>query len=257
MERRVFENSGVNLSYLDAGGDGKPIIALHAYWMEAGTYADTASALSPEWRVLALDQRGHGRSDKPDDLSWDAFIDDLEAFLDHLEIHQPVVLMGNSLGGTVAFQFAARTPHRVQALIIEEAPAVEDSDLEFMRAWAGVFPTREALLETVGERMAWSIEPSIRKTEAGWTLAFSPTKLADAQVGLNGDFWADWLATTCPALLLRGRDSRAVDGEVLEAMAARRPNTRLETLPAGHVVHHDAPQAFVDVVRQFLMSSRA
>ena len=255
MERRTFDNRGVELSYLDAGGDGKPIIALHAYWMEAGTYADAASALEPEWRILSLDQRGHGHSEKPDDLSWGAFIDDLEAFLDHLGISEPAVLMGNSLGGTVAFRFAARAPHRVRAMIIEESPAVEDSDLAFMRQWSGMFPTREALLQAVGERMAWSIEPSIRKTEEGWTLAFSPTKLADAQADLNGDFWADWLATTCPVLLLRGSESRAVDGDVLQAMADRRSNTRLESLAAGHIVHHDAPQAFVDLVRNFLRSS--
>jgi hypothetical protein len=45
MQRRTFRNDGVMLSYLDAGGDGKPLIALHAYWMEAGTYADLAAAL--------------------------------------------------------------------------------------------------------------------------------------------------------------------------------------------------------------------
>lgn len=121
-----------------------------------------------------------------------------------------------------------------------------------MREWAGVFPTRDALIDAVGERMAWSVEPSIRQTDAGWTLAFSPTQLADAQEGLNGEFWADWLATSCPALILRGSESRAVDGDVLQAMAARRPNTRLETLPAGHVVHHDAPRGFIERVKDFL-----
>ena len=47
MRRASFEHNGVKLSYLDAGGDGVPVIALHAYWMEAGTYADLAAA----WRL--------------------------------------------------------------------------------------------------------------------------------------------------------------------------------------------------------------
>jgi esterase len=255
VSRKSFRHDGITLSYLDPGGSGAPVVALHAYWMEAGTWTSLAEALAPQWRVIALDQRGHGYSDKPDDLSWEAFMGDLEALLDHLGIAGPVPLIGNSLGGTVAFRFAARQPDRVAAMLIEESPAVEDAHLDFMRVWEGVFPTREALTETIGERLAWSVEPSFRKVDGGWTLAFSAKQLADALDGLNGDFWADWLATEHPILLIRGSDSRAVDGVQLMEMARRRANTRLETLDAGHVVHHDAPAAFNALARAFLKDS--
>lgn len=252
MQRFSFGHDGVTLSYLDAGGDGRPLIALHAYWMEAGTYADLAAALAPDWRVIALDQRGHGHSDKPGDLSWDAFIGDLSAFLVHLGIEQPVVLAGNSHGGIVAFRYAARNPGKVSAMIIEESPVVEDAKLDFIRAWEGTFPSREALIAKIGNRLAWSVEPSFRQTDAGWTLAFSPNQLADALDGLNGDFWADWTATTCPVLLALGTDSKAVDGELLRTMAERRANVQLETFDAGHVIHHDRPDQFNETVRRFL-----
>jgi esterase len=185
MRRKSFQHDGVTLSYLDAEGDGVPLVALHAYWMEAGTYAALATALAPRWRVIALDQRGHGHSEHPANLSWEAFMGDLDAFLDHLAIKTPVVVTGNSLGGTVAFRYAARNPGRVSAMIIEESAAKQDGDLDFMRAWEGAYPTREALVEKIGERLAWSVEPSIRHTDAGWTLAFSPTQLADAGEGLK------------------------------------------------------------------------
>lgn len=254
MERRNFTRDGLNLSYLDQGGNGAPIIALHAYWMEAGTYADLAEALAPEWRVIALDQRGHGHSDHSIDFSWDAFIGDLAALLDHLGIKEPANLIGNSLGGTVAFRYAARNPGKVRAMVIEESPAEEDADLGFMREWAGIYPTRDALAAKIGERLAWSVEPSFRQTPEGWTLAFSPIALADAQAGLNGDFWNDWLATDCPVLLVRGTDSHAVDGAILQAMATRRPHTKLVSFDAGHVVHHDEPEAFATSVKAFLDS---
>jgi esterase len=252
MKRHTFMHDGLTLSYLDNGGDGVPIIALHAYWMEAGTYADLAEALAPEWRVIALDQRGHGHSDHTKDLSWNAFIGDLDAFLDHLGVHDPVILIGNSLGGTVAFRYAARNPGRVRAMVIEESPVVEKANLGFMRDWAGIYPTREALAAKIGERLAWSVEPSFRQTTEGWTLAFSPIELADAVNGLDGDFWSDWTATDCPVLLVRGADSRAVDGAVLESMAARRPNSKLVSFNAGHVVHHDDPKGFAASVKVFL-----
>jgi esterase len=255
MMRRSFAHDGLTLSYLDQGGDGIPIVALHAYWMEAGTYTDLAEALAPKWRVIALDQRGHGHSDHADDLSWDAFIDDLAAFLDHLNIDGPTILAGNSLGGTVAFRFAARCPGKVRAMIVEEAPAEYDADLNFMREWAGIYPTRKALEAKIGERLAWSVAPSFRQTSEGWTLAFSPDALADAQEGLNGDFWGDWSATDCPVLLVRGSQSRAVDGAMLEKMAAERANTKLATFEAGHVVHHDVPTAFASAARSFLMNA--
>ena len=255
MMRRSFAHDGLTLSYLDQGGDGIPIVALHAYWMEAGTYADLAEALAPKWRVIALDQRGHGHSHHADDLSWDAFIGDLAAFLDHLNIDGPAILAGNSLGGTVAFRFASRCPGKVRAMIVEEAPAVQDADLGFMREWAGVYPTREALEAKIGERLAWSVAPSFRQTSEGWTLAFSPDALADALAGLKGDFWGDWRATDCPLLLVRGSQSRAVNGAVLEKMAAVRANTTLATFDAGHVVHHDAPTAFASAVRSFLTNA--
>jgi esterase len=253
--RRSFVHNGLTLSYLDQEGDGIPIVALHAYWMEAGTYADLAQALAPKWRVIALDQRGHGHSDHADDLSWDAFIGDLAAFLEHLQIAGPAVLIGNSLGGTVAFRFAARWPAKVRAMIIEESPAKQDADLGFMREWAGVYPTREALEAKIGERLLWSVAPSFRQTSEGWTLAFSPDALADAQEGLKGDFWGDWSATDCPVMLVRGSQSRAVDGAVLEKMAAKRANTTLATFDAGHVVHHDVPTAFASAARSFLMNA--
>ncbi|MBR0656299.1 alpha/beta fold hydrolase [Plastoroseomonas arctica] len=255
MLRSTFENGDLVLSYLDFEGEGRPVVALHAYWMEASTWAELAEALGPEYRLVALDQRGHGRSSKPDDLSWEGYIDDLGKFLDHLGIDEPVVLIGNSLGGTVAFRFAARFPEHVAAMVIEESPAVYTGALDFMRPWSGEFSNRADLEAAVGERLLWSVEPSIRRTEEGWTLVFSPEKLADAKLGLNGDYWEDWLATTHPVLLIRGSESQAVDGAHLAEMAARRPNTRLETFQAGHVIHHDLPDEFAAAVRSFLASA--
>lgn len=254
MQRRSFVHGDLTLSYLDQGGAGTPLIALHATWMEASTFAELAEALAPRWRVLALDQRGHGYSDHSEDLSWDAFIGDLGAFIDHLTIKTPVNLLGNSLGGVVAFRYAARNPAKVKAMVIEESAAVLNPDFNFIRTWAGKYPTREALRERIGERLAWSVEPSFREGQSGWTLAFSPEQLADALGELKGDFWRDWTLSNCPTLLIRGSESRVVDGDILARMAEVRPKTFLKTFRAGHVVHHDALKPFAVEVANFLDS---
>lgn len=119
-------------------------------------------------------------------------------------------------------------------------------------AWEGIFPSREALEEHIGQRLAPYLLDSFRSTPNGWRLAFEPREILESQLQLNGDHWADWLATKCPALLVRGRESRITTQEHLEQMAARRPNTRLVTLDGGHVVHQDNPSGFADIVREFL-----
>jgi pimeloyl-ACP methyl ester carboxylesterase len=252
MERKFFQHAGLALSYLDAGGGGEPLIALHALWMEAGTFSAFAEAMAPAWRVVALDQRGHGYSEHAAGASWPDYVGDVGAFLDHLGVQRPVVLLGNSLGGMAAFLFAARHPARVRALIVEESPARHQADMRFMLDWQGVYPTRQALLDKVGERLAWSVEPSLRQVAGGWTLAFSPKDLVESLPQLNGEYWDEWRASSCPALVLRGTESRAVDGATLEKMASVRANARIVSIAAGHVIHHDAPAQFLSAVQSFL-----
>jgi esterase len=251
MNRSCFEHQGLTLSYLDSGGDGPLIVALHAMWMEARTFEGFARAM-PEWRVVSLDQRGHGLSDHASDYSRRAFVDDIVALLDHLEASEPVVLIGNSLGGSNAFVCARRHPDRVRAMVIEESPPEGHGSFDFVLDWRGIYPTREQLERKIGERLAWSVAPSFRETARGWTLAFDPEELVAMQQVLNGDLWSDWLGTSCPALVIRGTQSKAVDGAVLETMAKRRPNTQLLSLEAGHVTHHDDGASFNAAVRKFL-----
>jgi esterase len=251
MKRACFEHEGLTLSYLDSDGDRPLIIALHAMFMEARTFEGFAQAM-PEWRVVSLDQRGHGLSDHASDYQRAAFVGDIAALLHHLKASKPVVLIGNSLGGNNAFAYACRHPERVRALVVEESPAEGHGSFDFVLEWRGIFGTREELERKIGERLAWSVAPSFRETAQGWTLAFDPNELVAIKNAFNGDFWPDWLGSSCPALVVRGTESKVVDGALLESMAQRRPNTRLLSLRAGHVTHHDDAPGFNAAVREFL-----
>ena len=256
MRRSSFQHDGLRLSYLDAGGDGPVLVALHAHWMEAATYRPLAAALHPAWRVVALDQRGHGHSDHAsgdDGYTRDAYIGDVFALFAHLGV-ESAVLLGNSLGGVNAYQFAARYPERVRGLVIEDVGAQFVTDVSFVLAWTGVFSSPEALAERVGPRLAPYLADSFRRTPEGWRLAFDPRDMLASQRHLDGDHWADWLASSCPALLVHGRDSRVTGGEMMEEMARRRANATLEVLDGGHVVHVDDPVGFSNAVRAFLES---
>lgn len=252
MRRHKFQHDGLTLSYLDSEVDGPILVALHAHWMEGGTYAQLAATLAPDWRVIALDQRGHGGSDHAETYTRDDYLSDLSALFAHLALKEPVVMLGNSLGGVNAYQFAARHPKLVRGLVIEDIGAVIGDDTSFALPWGGVYETREALVQRVGVRFLPYLEPSFRQTAEGWRLAFDPRDTVASQNSLNGDHWKDWLASDCPALLIRGKDSRVTNQAHLEQMATRRPNTRLEVLDGGHVVHMDNPARFEQAVRKFL-----
>jgi len=253
MVRSQFQRDGLTLSYLDTGAGNQILVALHSHWMEAATYTNLALALSPEWRVIALDQRGHGHSDHASSYTREDYIGDLLVLFEHLKIEK-AVLLGNSLGGVNAYQFAARHPERTQALIVEDIGPAPNLDASFVLAWEGTFQSQEALEEHIGPRFLPYLADSFRSTPSGWRLAFEPRDIFESQLQLNGDHWADWLASECPALLIRGRDSRVTTQNQLEQMEAQRPNARLVTLDGGHVVHQDNPKGYENAVREFLDS---
>ena len=256
FQRHTFNHNSLTLSYLDTGSSPAsisrpPLLCLHAHLMQGSTYTGLAEALAPDYRVIALDQRGHGDSSHAATYTREDYLGDIEALLALLDLPQ-AVLLGNSLGGVNAYQFAARHPDRVRALIIEDIGAAVTDDISFVLPWQGVFPTLEELEARIDERFVPYLSDSFRESRNGWHLAFDPQDMVRSQQNLVGDHWSDWLASDCRALILRGRESRVTSLEHLEQMAERRPHTNLLILDGGHALHTDNPGAFNTVVRSFL-----
>ncbi len=117
---REVEANGLRLHYLDWGGDGLPLLlCIHGYAQNAHSWDFTALALRDRYRVLAVDLRGHGDSQwAPDgDYSTEAYLGDVEAFVEAVA-PGPLVVVGLSLGGTLAYSYAATHPDRVRTLVV-------------------------------------------------------------------------------------------------------------------------------------------
>ncbi|ARF56420.1 alpha/beta fold hydrolase [Streptomyces gilvosporeus] len=247
--RHCMSIDGRRLSFLDYGGRGRPLLALHGHFGDGRTFAGLAHAL-PEWRVIGLDQRGHGSSERATDYSRDGYVGDAAALLDHLGLAD-VVVLGHSLGGVNAYQLAAWHPRLVRALVIEDIGAEVDGDLSSCLSWPERAPTREALVTGLAGSARYLMH-AIREYPDGWGLAVRPKDMVASQQQLNGDHWGEWLSSDCPALLIHGTRSDRLSSSCARAMAERRPRTRIVELATGHTVHETDPAGFAAAVRSFL-----
>ncbi|KJY37963.1 alpha/beta fold hydrolase [Streptomyces katrae] len=254
--RATLTVDGRALSYLDFGGTGRPLVALHGHLSEGASFTALAAALGPEWRVIAPDQRGHGDSDRAPEYTRAGYLADLVALLDHLGIDRAVFL-GHSLGAVNAYHLAAERPELVEALIdVDTAADLPDhgaSPLAFVLDFPYTAPTREELAASCGP-LAAVLGPVLRPLSdgSGWRLPFHPQDTVDSETLVHGDHWRQWLATDCPALLIHGLRSQVLPEEQARAMTARRPRTAYRALDTDHFVQQADPEGFAAAVREFL-----
>jgi pimeloyl-ACP methyl ester carboxylesterase len=245
---------GRRLSYLDFGGTGRPLVALHGHLSEGATFTHLAQALSPEWRLIAPDQRGQGESGRAADYSREGYLADLQALLDHLELDS-VVLLGHSLGAINAYQFAARHPERVGALVNAEGPAALGLDgsnpFGFLLNLPYEAPTRDTLVAGLGPAAPYFSDRLRENADGTWRLPFHPQEMYESEEHVHGDHWDDWTATACPALLVHATKG-VIPPEQVRAMVKRRPGTASAELDADHLVYATAPDAFAAAVLAFL-----
>ncbi len=108
----------LRMRYLDWGGEGTPVLALHGLASSAHWYDIVAPLLCDRFRIIAPDQRGHGQTTQADDgYDWRSVASDAVGLLDALEIEKAIIF-GHSWGGNVAVATAAHHPERVSALVM-------------------------------------------------------------------------------------------------------------------------------------------
>lgn len=119
----------VSLAVTDLGGTGSPVLLLHGLAGSSRELLPTARALQGSFRVLLMDQRGHGGSTRrPEDLSRDAFVADVVAVIEELVPGQRCTLVGQSMGAHSAFLTAAARPDLVERLVMLEGHVAGSDD---------------------------------------------------------------------------------------------------------------------------------
>ncbi|MET9463862.1 alpha/beta hydrolase [Streptomyces sp. NPDC006544] len=231
--------------------DAPPIVFVHGTRFSAGQWSPQIAALQGDFRVAAVDLPGHGaRAAQP--WSLDAATEIIASAVDSLD-RGPALVVGHSLGGYAALEFARRCPERLRGLVLAGASASTRGPWATPYRWvAGLVPRIPAhRLARWNDRLLRRLYPP-EVVEATVLAGYAFHTLPAAWGEVLGRFDAGSMRhVAAPALLLNGeKDTVFRSGELDFARA--HPHARIELVPrAGHLANFDAPDAFTDAVRRF------
>lgn len=161
MAQRQFNVDGVRLACEDRGS-GPPVVLLHGFPLDHTMWDAQIEALSGQFRVIAPDLRGFGASslaadDAEQGVGMERYAADVIALFDWLQIAEPVVLVGFSMGGYAAWQAALRWPERLRGLAPCDTRAAADAD----EARAGRMKMAEAAMQAGNSSPALAMLPKL------------------------------------------------------------------------------------------------
>src|SRR5512146_722758 len=260
MVRTGRGRDALNIHYIDAAGGDPPIVALHGLSANAYCFGGLiAAGLSPEFRVVAPDLRGRGKTDKPTTgYTMPDHARDVIGLMDYLELDR-IVLAGHSFGGYLAIYLAAKYPERVDKLIVMAAaitlnPRVGELIKPSLDRLSRVSASVDAYLEearTAPHLVGYwddAIEEFYRaeiqeNADGTAQAATSASAIAQAMAGLTREPWLELVAAvTQPALLLNAQGAYGPPGTpaLVEPEYARRtadvfPNVRYALVPGNHM----------------------
>ena len=270
-EDRTVRANGMNFHYLEWGDPANPtVVMLHGVSQQAHSWDFVSLALSPDYHVISLDQRGHGDTDWAADgnYSIDAMQADIDGVIDSLRL-KDFNLMGHSMGGRNSFIWASRHPETLRSLtIVDTGPETQRRGQDRIRQFREL-PNNldsfqefaERVKEYTGrteEQVLGALKYSIREMPDGkWAWKWDP----ETRNRGRGDpawpterLWECVKAVDCPSLVIRGSRSDIFAEETLAKMGRVMTDCTTETIKnAGHLVQGDNPADFI-VATQGLLS---
>ncbi|HEX2016471.1 MAG TPA: alpha/beta fold hydrolase [Solirubrobacteraceae bacterium] len=277
VQTREVVLHGHRISYRQ-GGEGPVILLVHGIAGSAQTWTETQRQLGRDFNTIAPDLPGHGVSDKPvGDYSLGSLASTLRDLLVALG-HERATIVGHSLGGGVAMQFAYQFPERCERLVLVSSGGLGRDVNLLLRA--ACLPGADLFLSAVSRplsvagtsvggalgRLGWRPAPDLEEVARGFaSLADTPTRRAflhtlRSVVGTTGQRVdaSDrlYLAAEMPTLLVWGERDPIIPAHHARTAHELMPGSRLVTFPAsGHMPHIDEPHLFCDTLLEFIEST--
>jgi pimeloyl-ACP methyl ester carboxylesterase len=248
------------LNYIDTG-TGPPIVLLHGLFGAARNFGTVQRALSPLFRVVAMDARNHGASPHAAGMRYPTLAADVQETMDALGIARAAVI-GHSMGGKTAMTLAVMAPQRVGRLLVADiAPVPYRHDNNLVVGAMQAIPLHAGLNRAEAETAMQDAVPlAAVRTFLIQSLQFGPqprwriglSEIAAAIPDLEG--WETPDGQFCGAtLFVSGAQSDYVLPEHRPVIRTLFPAARFVSVKhAGHWVHADNPAGFLSVVEAFL-----
>ena len=248
---------------VDHAGTGPLVLFLHGIGGNRTNWTRQVTALSDAYRCAAWDLRGYGDSEDYDGPFRFAEVhDDLDRVLDHFEVAS-ARLVGLSLGGRIALDYAAARPERVASLVLTDTSAGSEGmnseekiaaflDLRLKPLRQGLTPADTA--PTLRDRLAGPNASEEAREEVRASLAAQRAdSYAKTLEGAVRHQRFEPEAVRAPTLVLTGEHDAMAPPDVARALAVRVPGARFAVVPdAGHLSNIERPDAFTALVRDFL-----
>lgn len=269
------ETPDVRLHYVDWGGDGPPLLFVHATGFHARLWDPYAERLRERFRVIALDQRGHGDSGPArNGYAWTHNPDDVQALIGALGI-EGCAAAGHSAGGTAIAVCAARYPGSIGRLMLIDPvlhgerpqgfpPDGPNPMAQRTRRRRAVWDSPEQLAEALRPRDTFArwrpeflrlyAEHGLRRRAEGpYELKCTPDTEASVYEGaMRFDPWPELARLTVPILLLRATLGENGRLPMLPNVAARLANCRDVPVTATHFIPMEAPEVVLAAIESFL-----
>ncbi|MEL7343637.1 MAG: alpha/beta hydrolase [Pseudomonadota bacterium] len=267
-EMRRIDTGRITLN-IRSGGSGPLMVFFHGITANSAVFEPMMDAFSDDFTTVAVDQRGHGHSDKPESgYAADDYADDIAALIKALDLG-PAILVGHSLGSRNSVTAAARHPDLVRCVIaIDFTPYIEDEVFDTLTARVNsgnqVFDDLGAVVDYLANRYPNIPAPAIRiraksgygPVEGGGLRPFaSALAMAQTAHGLRADLRPAFRDVPRPVLVVRGANSKLVTAAALEKTHALRPDMPISVVPdADHYVHETNLSATIGAIRNFVDS---
>lgn len=260
--------NGLRFHYREWGAtDAPPLVLLHGFTGHARSWDSFARAMADHYRVLALDQRGHGETEWAAEYGVTRMVEDVEAFRQALALGR-FTLLGLSMGGRNAFTYAALHPEAVERLVIVDiGPQTEASGAARIQAGVRASDVFESPEEAIAIARAANPRPPdadlahrtrhnlMQRPDGRWTWRYDVALRSGTRPPPPSpeEGWALLTKITCPTLLVRGAESDVLGRPTAERMAREIPDCRLvDVAESGHSIPLDNPPGFLAAVRPFL-----
>lgn len=240
-------------------GQGQPLVLLHGLFGSADNWGSVAKHFAQHYQVISVDLRNHGRSPHSDSQTYAEMADDLLQLCDMLGLPQ-IHLLGHSLGGKVAMQFATQYPKKVSKLIVVDMAmrAYRDRYTQLMDHMLAVNLSQMASRNDVDRALADTI-PNVRVRQFLLTNLINNEGQLQWRINLPAlkANYATLIAAVNvhfdqPSLFIRGERSDYVNDRDITELQQHFSQAQVVTLPTDHWVHAEQPQLFLQTVEEYL-----